>query len=45
MKIEFTTESGEKAYAPPEESKRSEEDGEFVWIRLDSGEITRAFMR
>ena len=45
MKVEFTTESGEKAYAPPEESKRSEEDGEFIWIRLDSGEITRAFMR
>ena len=45
MKVEFTTESGEKAYAPPEESKRSEEDGEFIWIRLKSGEITRAFMR
>jgi len=45
MKIEFTTEDGATAYAPPEESKPSEEDGEFVWIRLDSGEITRAFMR
>ena len=45
MKVEFTTESGERAYAPPEESKRSEEDGEFIWIRLESGEITRAFMR
>ncbi|WLW38119.1 hypothetical protein [Halorubrum tailed virus BLv36] len=45
MKVEFTTGGGAKAYAPPEESKRSEEDGEFVWVRLDSGEITRAFMR
>jgi len=45
MKVEFITESGAKTYAPPEESKRSEEGGEFVWIRLDSGEITRAFMR
>ena len=45
MKVEFTTENGEKTYAPPEESKHSEQDGEFIWIRLDSGEITRAFMR
>ena len=45
MKVEFTTENGERAYAPPEESKLSEEDGKFIWIRLDSGEITRAFMR
>jgi hypothetical protein len=45
MHVQFRTEDGHVTYAPPEESKQSEKDGEFVWIRLDSGGITRAFMR
>jgi hypothetical protein len=43
MKITFETPDGARTRAHPEEAKRSDDGKAFVWIRTQSGEITRAF--
>jgi len=44
MNLTFVTEDKEhRTYAPPEEQLYTEDNRAFVWIKTNSGEITKAF--